>query len=68
MVSNDIRQLNFMSKPYLKAIHFHSPDFVILLGKNDSDRKFLCNFFAKNFKSFDVKTTDILFYLLAQIQ
>ena len=58
----EICQLNFMSKPYLKAIHFHSPDFVILLGKNDSDRKFLCNFFAKNFlcKSFDVKTFDNL--------
>ena len=35
---------------------------AILLGKNDSDREFLCNFVAKNcsYKSFDVKTTDDL--------
>ena len=56
-----------MSKPYLKAIHFRSPDSAILLGKNDSDRKFLCNFFAKNcsYKSFDVKTTDDLILLVS---
>ena len=55
-----------MSKPYLKAIHFRSPDSVILLEKNNSDRKFLFNFFAKNcsYKSFDVKTTDDLILLL----
>ena len=43
---------------------------VILLGKNDCDRKSLCNFFAKNcsYKSFDVKTQMISFYLLAQSQ
>ena len=56
-----------MSKPYLKAIHFRSPDSAILLGKNDSDRKFICNFFAKNssYKSFDVKTTDDLVLLVS---
>ena len=55
-----------MAKPYLKAIHYRSPDSVILLGKNDSDRKFLFNFFAKNcsYKSFDVKTTDDLILLV----
>ena len=56
-----------MSKRYLKAIHFGSTDSVILLGKKDSDRKFLCNFFAKNcsYKSFDVKTTDDLILLVS---
>ena len=56
-----------MSKPYLKAIHFCSPDSAILLGKNDSDRKFLCNFFAKkcSYKSFDVKTTNDLILLVS---
>ena len=40
---------------------------AILLGKNDSDREFLCNFFAKNCscKSFDVKTTDDLISLIS---
>ena len=54
-----------MSNPYLKAIHSRSPDSAILLGENDSDRKFLCNFFARNCsnKSFDVKTTDDLILL-----
>ena len=54
-----------MSKPYLKPIHFRSPDSAILLGKNDSARKFLCNSFAKNcsYKSFDVTTTDDLILL-----
>ena len=52
----------FMNKPNLKAIHFRSPDSVILIGKNDSDRKFLENFFGKNclYKSFGVKTSDDL--------
>ena len=56
----------FMSKPYLKVIHFRSPDSVILPGKNDSDRKFLCNFFAKNcsYKSFDVRTINDLILLI----
>ena len=54
-----------MSKPYLKAIHFGSPDSVIWLRKKNSDRKFLCNFFAKNcsYRSFDIKTTDDLILL-----
>ena len=52
----------FMNKANLKAIPFCSPDSVILLGKNDSDRKLLGNFFGKNYsyKSFDVKTSDDL--------
>ena len=56
-----------MSKPYLKAIHFRWPDSAIFLGKNDSDRKFLCSFFAKNCsnKSSDVKTTDNLILLVS---
>ena len=56
-----------MSKLYLKAIHFHSLDSAILLGENDPDRKFLCNFFTKNclYKSFDVKTTDDLILLVS---
>ena len=56
-----------MYKPYLKAMHFHSPDSAILPGKNDSDKKFLCNFFAKNcsYKSLDVKTTDDLILLVS---
>ena len=34
--------------------------------RNDSDRKFLCNYFAKNcYKSFDVKTTDNLILLVS---
>ena len=51
-----------MSTPYLKAISFCSSDSVILLRKNNSDRKFLCNFFARNclYKTFDVRTTDHL--------
>ena len=56
-----------MSKPYLKVIDFRSPDSAILLGKNDSDKKSLCTFFAKNcsFKFFDVKTTDDLILLVS---
>ena len=39
---------------------------VILLRKNNCDRKSLCNFFAKNcsYKSFDVKTKDDLILLV----
>ena len=56
-----------MSKPYLDAIHFRSLDSVILLGKNDSDIKFLFNFFAKNcsYESFNVKTTGDLILLVS---
>ena len=56
-----------MSKPYLKAIHFRSPDSANLLGKNDSDRKLLGNIFAKtsSYKSFDVKTIDDLVLLVS---
>ena len=40
---------------------------VILLRKNNCDRKSLCNFFAKNcsYKSFDVKTKDDLILLVS---
>ena len=56
-----------MSKQYLKAIHFRSPDSAILLGKIDFDRKIQCNSFAKNcsYKCFDVKTTDDLILLFS---
>ena len=56
-----------MSKPYPDAIHFRSLDSVILLGKNDSDRRFMCNVFAKNcsYESFNVKTTDDLILLVS---
>ena len=42
-------------------------DSANLLGNNDSDRKFLCNFFAKkcSYKSFDVKTTNDLILLIS---
>ena len=53
---------------YVQIIPQGNPFSAILLGKNDSDRKFLCNFFAKNClynKSFDVKTTDDLILLVS---
>ena len=50
----------FLSSFLHALIIFCSPDCAIFLGENDSDRKLLCNFFAKNcsYKSLDVKTTD----------
>lgn len=55
-----------MSKSYFKEIRFRSPDSVISLGKNHSDRLFVGNFFIKNYsyKVFDVKTTDYLILLI----